>query len=110
MAASLRELAFRLLYIRRLGAGIRRRLTPFRKVRGLDEKARGDLRICGGLCKVQKGGRLFGEKFFARHLSGSRYYPSPKANTPQRRIRSREKYKSERKAAVPEIMPGAHHR
>jgi hypothetical protein len=53
---------------------------------------------------------LFGEKFFARHLSGSRYYPSPKANTPQRRIRSREKYKSERKAAVPEIMSGAHHR
>jgi hypothetical protein len=68
MAASLRELAFRLLYIRRLGAGIRRRLTPFRKVRGLDEKACGDLRICGGLCKVQKGGRLFGEKFFARHF------------------------------------------
>jgi len=110
MAASLRELAFRLLYIRRLGAGIRRRLTPFRKVRGLDEKARGDLRICGGLCKVQKGGRLFGEKFFARHFIWFPLLPIAQGKYAAAQNPFREKYKSERKAAVPEIMTGAHHR
>ena len=59
MAASSRELAFRLLYIRRPGAGVRRLLTPRRKVGGLVEKSCGDIRIRGGHCKLQKGGRLF---------------------------------------------------
>jgi hypothetical protein len=58
-AASSRELAFRLLYIRRSGAGIRRLCTPGRKVGGLFEKARGDVRIRGGHCKLEKGCRLF---------------------------------------------------
>jgi hypothetical protein len=58
-AASSRELAFRLLYIRRPGAGIRRLCTPGRKIDGLVEKARGDVRICGGHCKFEKGCRLF---------------------------------------------------
>ena len=58
-AASSRELAFRLLYIRRPGAGIRRLCTPGRKVDGLFEKARGDVRIRGGHCKFEKGCRLF---------------------------------------------------
>jgi hypothetical protein len=58
-AASSRELAFRLLYIRRPGAGIRRLCTPLRKVDGLFEKARGDVRIRGGHCKFEKGCRLF---------------------------------------------------
>jgi hypothetical protein len=58
-AASSRELAFRLLYIRRPGAGVRRLFTPGRKVGGLFEKARGDVRIRGGHCKLQKGCRLF---------------------------------------------------
>jgi hypothetical protein len=58
-AASSRELAFRLLYIRRPGAGIRRLCTPGRKVGGLFEKARGDIRIRGGHCKLEKGCRLF---------------------------------------------------
>jgi hypothetical protein len=58
-AASSRELAFRLLYIRRPGAGVRRLFTPGRKVGGLVEKARGDIRIRGGHCKLQKGRRLF---------------------------------------------------
>lgn len=59
MAASSRELAFRLLYIRRPGAGIRRLFTPGRKVGGLVEKARGDIRIRGGHCKFQQGCGLF---------------------------------------------------
>ena len=58
-AASSRELAFRLLYIRRPGAGIGRLCTPGRKVGGLFEKARGDVRIGGGHCKFEKGCRLF---------------------------------------------------
>jgi hypothetical protein len=58
-AASSRELAFRLLYIRRPGAGVRRLFTPGRKVGGLVEKAHGDIRIRGGHCKLQKGCRLF---------------------------------------------------
>ena len=58
-AASSRELAFQLLHIRRPGAGIRRLCTPGRKVGGLFEKARGDVRIRGGHCKFQKGCRLF---------------------------------------------------
>ena len=58
-AASSRELARRLLYIRRPGAGIRRLCTPGRKVGGLFEKARGDVRIRGGHCKFEKGCRLF---------------------------------------------------
>jgi hypothetical protein len=58
-AAPSRELAFRLLYIRRPGAGIRRLFTPGRKVDGLFEKARGDVRIRGGHCKFEKGCRLF---------------------------------------------------
>jgi hypothetical protein len=59
LAASSRELAFRLLYIRRPGAGIRRLCTPGRKIGGLFEKARGDVRIGGGHCKFEKGCRLF---------------------------------------------------
>lgn len=59
MAASSRELAFRLLYIRRPGAGIRRLFTPGRKVGGLVEKARGDIRIRGGHRKFQQGCGLF---------------------------------------------------
>jgi hypothetical protein len=59
LAAPSRELAFRLLYIRRPGAGIRRLCTPGRKVGGLVEKARGDIRIRGGHCKFEKGCRLF---------------------------------------------------
>ena len=58
-AASSRELAFRLLYIRRPGAGVRRLFTPGRKVGGLVEKACCDIRIRGGHCKLQKGCRLF---------------------------------------------------
>jgi hypothetical protein len=58
-AASARELAFRLLYVRRPGAGIRRLFTPGRKVGGLVEKTRGDIRIRSGHCKLQKGCRLF---------------------------------------------------
>ena len=74
MAASSRELAFRLLYIRRPGAGVRRLFTPGRKVGGLVEKARGDVRIRGGHCKLQKGCRLFREIFFARHNLVPHYY------------------------------------
>jgi hypothetical protein len=59
LAASSRELAFRLLYIRRPGAGVRRLFTPGRKVGGLVEKACGDIRIRGGHCKLEKGCRLF---------------------------------------------------
>jgi hypothetical protein len=59
-AASSRELAFRLLYVRRPGAGIRRLCTPGRKVRGFFEKAGGDVRIRSGHCKLEKGCRLFG--------------------------------------------------
>jgi hypothetical protein len=79
LAASPRELAFRLLYIRRPGAGIRRLFTPGRKVGGLFKKARSDIRIRGGHCKLQKGCRLFREIFFARHYLvpryTTRYYP-----------------------------------
>ena len=74
-AASSRELAFRLLYIRRPGAGVRRLFTPGRKVGGLVEKARGDIRIRGGHCKLQKGCRLFRQIFFTRHNLVPRYYP-----------------------------------
>ena len=59
-AASSRELAFRLLYIRRPGAGIRRLCTPGREVGGLFKKARGDVRIRGGYRKLEEGCRLFG--------------------------------------------------
>jgi len=62
-----RELAFRLLYIRRLGAGIRRLFTPRRKVGGLVEKARDDIRIRTGLCELEKSCRLFRQIFLARH-------------------------------------------
>jgi hypothetical protein len=58
-AASSRELAFRLLYIRRPGAGIRRLCTPGGQVGGLIKKACGDVRIRGGDCKLEKGCRLF---------------------------------------------------
>jgi hypothetical protein len=66
-AASSRELAFRLLHIRRLGAGIRRRFTPRRKIGGLFEKACGDVGICRRLRKFEKCCRLFRQIFFARH-------------------------------------------
>jgi hypothetical protein len=59
-AASSRELAFRLLHIRRLGAGIRRRFTPGRKVGGLVEKACGDVGIRRRLRKFEKGCGLLG--------------------------------------------------
>lgn len=59
-AASSRELAFRLLHIRRLGAGIRRRFTPGRKVGGLVETACGDVGIRCRLRKSEKCGRLLG--------------------------------------------------
>jgi len=59
-AASSRELAFRLLHIRRLGAGIRRRFTPGRKVGRLVEKARGDVGIRRRLRKFEKGRGLLG--------------------------------------------------
>jgi hypothetical protein len=72
-----RELAFRLLYIRRPGAGVRRLFTPGRKGGGLVEKARGDIRIRGGHCKFEKGCRLFRQVFFSRHNTGSPlHYPS----------------------------------
>ena len=58
-AASSRELVFRLLYIRRPGAGIRRLFTPGRKGGGLVEKARSDIGIGGGHCKLEKRCRLF---------------------------------------------------
>ncbi|MEH2502599.1 hypothetical protein V1290_001410 [Bradyrhizobium sp. AZCC 1578] len=74
-AASSRELAFRLLYIRRPGAGVRRLFTSGPKVGGLIEKARGDLRIRGGHCKFEKGCRLFREVFLARHNTGSPLLP-----------------------------------
>jgi hypothetical protein len=74
LAASSRELAFRLLHIRRPGAGIRRLFTPGRKVGGLFEKARGDIRIRRGHCKFEKGCRLFCQIFLARHNLVPRYY------------------------------------
>jgi hypothetical protein len=94
-AASSRELAFGPLYIRRPGAGIRRLCTPGRKVDGLFEKARGDVRIRGGHCKFEKGCRLFRQIFFARHNLVPRYYPlhpaAPDAITHCGGIRSRRK-------------------
>ena len=102
-AASSRELAFRLLYIRRPGAGVRRLFTPGRKVGGLFEKAGGDIRIRGGHCKFQKGCRLFRQIFFSRHYLVPRHYPllsvAPDPITRCGEIRSGGKYKSEPKAA-----------
>jgi hypothetical protein len=103
-AASSRELAFRLLYIRRPGAGIRRLCTPGRKVGGLFEKARGDVRIRGGHCKLEKGCRLFRQIFLARHNlvpATTRYYPSPlmRLRTAAESVPD-EKYKSELKAGL----------
>ena len=78
MAASSRELAVRLLYIRRPGAGVRRLFTSGGKVGGLIEKARGDIRIRGGHCKFQEGSRLFTEIFFTRHNLVPRHFlPHP---------------------------------
>jgi hypothetical protein len=74
VAASSRELAVRLLYIRRPGAGVRRLFTPGGKVGGLVEEARGDIRIRGGHCKFQEGYRLFTEIFFTRHNLVPRFY------------------------------------
>ena len=91
MAASSRELAFRLLYIRRLGAGVRRLFTPGREVGRLVEKARGEVWIRRRLCKFQKGCRLFRQIFFARHDLVPHHYPPPDATTRQGEIRSREK-------------------
>jgi len=67
LAAPSRELAFRLLYVRRPGAGVRRLFTPGRKVGGLLEEARRDIRIRGGHCKFQQGCRLLRQIFLARH-------------------------------------------
>ena len=97
-----RELAFRLLYIRRPGAGIRRLCTPGRKVGGLFEKARGDVRICGGHCKLEKGCRLFRQIFLTRHNlvpATTHDYPSlPVRLRPAAESVPGEKYKSELKA------------
>jgi hypothetical protein len=96
VAASSRELAFRLLYIRRPGAGIRRLFTPVRKVGGLLEKARGDIRIRGGLCKFEKGCRLFRQIFLARHnLFPRDYPPRPMRLRTAAESVPGEKYKSE---------------
>jgi hypothetical protein len=103
LAASSRELAFRLLHIRRPGAGIRRLFTPGRKVGGLFEKARGDIRIRRGHCKFEKGCRLFCQIFLARHNLVPRYYTRYYPPLPVR-LRTAaesvpgEKYKSELKA------------
>jgi hypothetical protein len=103
LAASSRELAVRLLYIRRPGAGVRRLFTPGRKVGGLVEKARGDIRIGGGHCKFQKGCRLFRQIFFTRHNLVPRYttrYYSPlpvRLRTAAESVPG-EQYKSELKA------------
>jgi hypothetical protein len=94
-AASSRELAFRLLYIRRPGAGIRRLCTPGRKVGGLFQKARGDVRIRGGHCKFEKGCRLFRQIFLARHnlvpATNHELSVAPGAITHRGGIRSRRK-------------------
>ena len=90
MAAS-RELAFRLLHIRRLGAGVRRLFASGRQVGGLVQKARGDIRIRRRLCKFQKGCRLFRQILFTWHKFGSPHCPSPEAITRQRAIRSKRK-------------------
>ena len=74
-AASARELAFRLLHIRRPGAGIRRLLTSVLKVGGLFEKACGDIRIRGGHSKLQQRRRLVRQIFLTRHNLVPRYYP-----------------------------------
>ena len=90
MAASSRELAVRLLYVRRPGAGVRRLFTPRGQVGGLVEKAHGDVRIGGGHCKLQKGCRLFTEIFFSRHNLVPRTLPvaAPGATTRCGGIRS----------------------
>jgi hypothetical protein len=74
-AASARELAFRLLYIRRPGAGIRRLLTPVLKVGGLFEKARSDIRIRACHRKLQQCRRLIRQIFFTLHNIGSPLLP-----------------------------------
>jgi hypothetical protein len=98
LAASTRELAFRLLYIRRPGAGIRRLLTPGLKVGGLLEKACGDIWIRGGHCKLQKGCRLFRQVFFTRHNLVPRHDPLlsavPEPITHRGGFRSAEQRKS----------------
>lgn len=58
-ATSSRELAFRLLHIRRRGAGIRRRFTSGRQVGGLGEIACGNVGICRRLRKSEQCCRLF---------------------------------------------------
>lgn len=58
-AASSRELAFRLLHIRRLGAGIRRRFASGRQVSGLGEIACGNVWIRRRLRKSEQCRRLF---------------------------------------------------
>ena len=74
LAASARELAFRLLYIRRPGAGIRRLLTSVLKVGGLFEKARSDIRIRACHRKLQQCRRLIRQIFLTRHNLVPRYY------------------------------------
>src|SRR5262249_19635462 len=85
------ELAFPLLYIRRLGAGVRRLFASCREVGGLVEESCGDIRIRRRLRKFQKGCGLFRQKFLARHDSLPRHYPSPGEITRQREIRSTRK-------------------
>ncbi len=89
--AASRELAFRLLHIRRLGAGVRRPFTSGREVGGLVEEACGDIRIRRSLRKLKKGRGLFRQIFFARHYLVPRYYPSPGETTRQLEIRSLKK-------------------
>lgn len=91
------ELAIRLLYIGRPGAGIRRLFTPRREVGGLVEIAGGEIRIGRGPGELEIGCRLFGEILFPRHKYNPVTTVTPSPHTRDGGIRSGQKHKTIRK-------------